>query len=95
LDANGEWVVSDEKHFTIDVVNTVTLVVKGGETLQYGDSEKTATWRIGLCTGGGCELERGVHRLYVTIEEWEGLYLAGGGYTGMRLLSEMQAETTL
>jgi hypothetical protein len=70
LDANGEWVVSDEKHFTIDVVNTVTLVVKGGETLQYGDSEKTATWRIGLCTGGGCELERGVHRLYVTIEEW-------------------------
>jgi hypothetical protein len=71
LDANGEWVVSDEKHFTIDVVNTVTLVVKGGETLQYGDSEKTATWRIGLCTGGVCKLERGVHRLYVTIQEWD------------------------
>jgi hypothetical protein len=73
LDANGEWVVSDEKHFTIDVINTITLVVKGGETLQYGDSKKTATWRVGLCTEGGCELERGVHRLHVTIEEWDRL----------------------
>jgi hypothetical protein len=71
LDANGEWVVSDEKYFTIDVTNTVILVVKNGETLQYGDSKKTATWRIGLCTEGKCELERGVHRLYVTIEEWD------------------------
>jgi len=73
LDISGEWVVSDEKYFTIDVINTVTLVVKGGETLQYGDSRKAATWRIGLCTEGECELERGIHRLYVTIEEWDRL----------------------
>jgi hypothetical protein len=73
LDVNGEWVVSDEKYFTIDVINTVTLVVKGGETLQYGDSRKAATWRIGMCTEGECELERGIHRLYVTIEKWDRL----------------------